>query len=222
MLVGPGESYRWLDRTLRRASRWADVIVAYGDGADADTREALMSCKRVRCAFGPPLFAEDESAARNALLALCDDVLAERDLVVVIDADEELTATGGDARVKAALRELGRQSYDAWPVTFLHLWTPDGSLARVDRGWAPAPAPRIYRHRHGARIPQRELACAAIPPQPVLAPESSLGIRHWGYARPEDRTAKFERYRALDGGRFHNPWHIASIVEEPTLVPCES
>lgn len=217
LIVGPGESHRHLDRTLRLVSRWADTIVAYADGADRDTIAALKHAKAHYALGAGPVFPRDESEVRNRLLAHVDRTLDGGHLVVVIDADEELTATSGT--VRSALLALAREHADAWSIVFHHLWAPDGSLIRVDGGWAPHPQVRVYRHLKGDRVPQKALACAPVPTRDLVALAERLVMLHHGYARHDDRLAKYARYTAIDGGRYHAASHIHSIVDpEPQLV----
>lgn len=223
MIVGPGESLRYLDRTLRLARRWADEVLVYADGVDADTEDAIGEGASSFHREAGPRFPTDESAVRNGLFQLCDNALDPGDLIVVIDADEELRSLDPDHRVKRVLQQLAADlTHDSWPVEFWHLWSPDGSQRRIDGGWAPAPQQRIYRHVPGLRMAPRALACGAIPPIGPLraSPDRArLAMAHWGYARPHDRAAKHERYMRLDGGRYHALWHLESIIQEPTLEP---
>jgi glycosyltransferase involved in cell wall biosynthesis len=94
MIVGPGESLRWLDRVLRRAQTWADRIFVYADGADDDTLHALDRYASVRPA-ALSMFERNESLVRNRLLEMLDEDLNEGDLVVMLDADEELHSVPG-------------------------------------------------------------------------------------------------------------------------------
>lgn len=222
MVVGPGEGHRHLDRVLRCARTWADVIVAYGAGVDPDTAHALLD--GVGCAAleiereGQGAFCGDESVVRNKLLGLVDAVAEEGDIVVVLDADEELCSLRG--KVTDELRAAHASDRGAWPCLFVHLWAPDGSLMRVDGGWRPGYAVRLYRHRPGARISGRAFACAPVPEHFVgMCPleETPFAMRHWGYAHPHDRERKRAFYLEHDGGRYHSRRHLESITKEPTL-----
>lgn len=215
MLIGPGEGTRYLDRTLRCASQWADIGVAVLDGADEDTINAVNnSCLGVHWTVrepGTPSFREDESSVRNLLFECLDERCRDGDVIVILDADEELTHP---TSVRQALE--GLDDHHCWPVTFRHLWAPDGSVYRIDGGWAPAAGHRIYRHVRGGRVPPRQMACHAVPSTANPGPDVGLVMRHWGYARPHDRPMKYERYMELDGGRFHSLTHLQSIIEEAT------
>jgi hypothetical protein len=166
-----------------------------------------------------------ESTVRNGATMICDEILAPDDIVVVLDADEELRAIDGSP-ARPVLETLDASDQPGpWPVQFWHLWAPDGTQHRVDPLWQPSVGHRLYRHQKGLRVSERAIACPAIPvPQPRSAPYVQLGVAHWGYARPHDRIRKHEYYMRVDGGRYHNLSHLESIVTEPTLepVPCPS
>jgi hypothetical protein len=223
MVVGAGEGHRHLDRVLRLADRWADLLLVYADGVDHDTLDAL-DARDVVVEYGETSrYREAESWVRNQLMELCDEHLSDGDVVVALDADEQLVGTGLHGNPVGDLRAAYfDERYGRWPVLFEHVWAPDGSVIRVDGGWAPARGYRIYRHHGGARIPDRKLAC--LPTPPIADPacpdaESPFRCLHWGYARPHDRPVKHAFYVMQDGGEFHSRSHIDSIVGEPTLIP---
>ncbi|HZV74594.1 MAG TPA: glycosyltransferase family 2 protein [Conexibacter sp.] len=223
MVVGAGEGHRYLDRVLRLADQWADLILVYADGVDPDTRDAL-GARDIVAEYGETSrYRDAESDVRNQLMRMCDEELADGDLVVALDADEQLVGTGTNGNPIEDLRgAYDDHRYGRWPVLFEHIWAPDGSVIRVDGGWAPARGYRIYRHRPGARIPDRKLACLPTPPSDDRAcPDECSPFRclHWGYAHPHDRPAKHAFYVEQDGGEFHSRRHIDSILAEPTLVP---
>lgn len=201
MIVGPGEGDRHLPRALDAAKAWADGIEIVDDSGED--------------------FRKDESLVRNRLMWMLDQDAHEGDLVVILDADEVLEGLRGEDP-RPILERMAAEPAVCWGVTFFHLWAPDGSAFRLDGAWAPSAGVRIYRHVPGARIEPRAMACSPVPlPLGVQAgaPLAPLRIAHWGYARPEDRPVKYERYRELDGGAFHASAHIESIMAEPTLVP---
>jgi hypothetical protein len=219
MVVGPNETTRYLDRALRLANTWADEILAVGDRVDLDTRAALTA-HHARCQF-VDYGAFHESMLRNTALALCDQHLTPGDLVVNLDADEELRTITGSRHITPALERL--DGGEAWDVQFWHLWSPDGRYHRVDGAWQPSRGTRIYRHQPGLHLPNRPIAVPPVPPQLQVAPgEPTLAIAHWGYARPHDRDLKHAYYMRVDGGQYHSRAHLESIITEPVLepVPC--
>jgi hypothetical protein len=220
MIVGAGESLRWLDRVLRLTEAWCDLLVAYCDAADDDTLDALHRHPSAVIGYGDgPLFERDESEVRNRLMALLDDHAAAGDLIVSLDADEELRSGGVDS-VRGALETLPQNV--TVEVEFRHAWAADLSQIRTDGGWAPAHQARIWRHQPGLRIPSRPLACGSVPfIDPLDHPRCrtrELSVLHLGYARVDDRVAKHARYQRIDGGRYHSPRHLQSILTDPLVV----
>lgn len=225
MVVGRGEGHRHLDRVLRLASGWADRIIVVLDGdADADTVNAVADVAWMREHLTEPVGSVDESALRNHLLTLIEQEAEDGDLVVILDADEELRAGDGGPPLPALVAMLEDDVWDAWPVLFAHVWDPAGESVRVDGGWLPGHAVRAYRHVTGRRITRREFACSPIPEDALTGrvcptDESPLVCLHWGYAYPHDRARKYAYYMDRDGGRYHSLWHLESIVTTPSLAP---
>jgi hypothetical protein len=219
MIVGPAEADRHLEGCLKAARSWADMLIVYGDDPDAKTRNLIGSYAHIARIGDQNLYETGEHLVRNRLLELADDALDVGDIIVSLDADEELHAPA--ERIRDTLSALEADERESWNVHFLHLWTPDGSMHRVDGLWQPSIGPRVYRHRKGYRLePLYESAwvCPGLPPhllrtggQPAI-----LDVLHWSYARPADRPPKHERYSRLPG---HNLAHIDSILETPVLEP---
>lgn len=215
MIVGPGEASRHLQRALESARGWADVLLVYGDAVDLPTWEM---CNQHATHFEwseHSLHAQAEVLLRNRLLEMCDRHLQPGDLVAVLDADEEFRAPPD--QVRATLHQAARSTYEAWCVHFLHLWAPDGSVHRIDGLWQPSVGPRIYRHWPGLRVGAIHGAWVCSPtPRLPYQPGAILDVLHWGYARPQDRPGKHERYSRLPG---HHVGHVDSILTEPALEP---
>jgi hypothetical protein len=224
MLVGPGEGERHLDHVLTRAEGWADRIVIYPDHIDPAT-DAVLDRHRITLWRSPwaASFLEDESGVRNRLLEALDTLQRAGDLIVILDADEELHLPGGSVREGLEYLEEALAPHESAGVAFLHLWDPEGRSYRVDGAWAPTLfGARIYRHEAGLRIRSRRMACSPVPAgREIPAVRSRIVVKHWGYAQPEDRQAKYDRYQAVDGGAFHSGVHIESILTEPTLLPVD-
>lgn len=217
MPVGPGEADRHLKRALQSARQWADCLLVYGDAPDPATRNLIGSYAHVGRIHDEPLYEHGEHLVRNQLLELVDAHAVEGDLVVMLDADEEFHASR--RRVRDTLHALTNDPRTSFNVRFLHLWTPDGTMHRVDGLW-PSAGTRIYRHRKGFRVwplHPSGWVCPPIPSQ-LCGPAGPpvLDVLHWSYARLEDRAPKHERYSRLPG---HHPAHVASIIEQATLAP---
>lgn len=217
MPVGPGEADRHLERCLRSAREWADLLLVYGDGPDDATRRLIMRYAHLARLADHNEYEQGEHLVRNHLFEMADTVLSPGDMVAALDADEELPDPAAARATLAALEHDPRESFN---VHFLHLWNPEGTAHRVDGLWQPSVGPRVYRHQPGYRLrPLYESAWVCPPLPPHLLREASppiLDVLHWSYARPQDRAPKHDRYMRLPG---HHPAHIASILTEPTLEP---
>lgn len=214
MPVGPGEADRHLERCLRAAREWADVLIVYGDAPDGASRALIDRYAHVSRIGARGLYETGEHLMRNELLALADTVLDPGDIAVSLDADEELHTPS--EQIRAVLSALAEDPYPSWCVHFLHLWTPDGTMHRVDGLWQPSVGPRIWRFRRGVRLEPLYASawvCPGLPPDLLngARPGAVLDVLHWSYARAADRPAKHARYSRLVG---HHPAHIASILDE--------
>lgn len=221
MIVGPGEADRHLERCLRAARSWADVVLVYGDNPDPATRNLIGRYAHIARIGDENLYETGEHLVRNQLLELADETLTVGDIIASLDADEEFHAPPD--RIRSTLLELENDPRESWNVHFLHLWTADGTMHRVDGLWQPSVGPRIYRHRKGYRLEPLYESAWVCPGLPLHLLRSDgppvFDILHWSYACPKDRPPKYERYSRLPG---HNPAHIQSILTEPTMepVPC--
>lgn len=223
MIVGPGEADRHLERCLKSARQWADLVVVYGDAPDRATANLIGSYAHIGRIGRENLYEQGEHLVRNNLWEMCDEVLAEGDFVCCLDADEEFAES--PERVREIFAALEGDPREALCVQFFHLWTEDGSMHRVDGAWRSPSGPRICRFHRGIRLhPIHETAWVCPPLPPHLCRQLSpaiLHVLHWSYARERDRAPKLELYTRLLG---HDLRHVQSIVEEPELeqVPCFS
>jgi len=148
------------------------------------------------------------------------------DWILVNDSDEFL----GQRTPFKLQDELGWAVADA---TYKHhatallfareeLWELDPPYARVDKAWGNQKNLRMFRYVEGMPLNTRDvpLACGSIPVAAeahALDVSQRIKVTHAGYAAPDDRKMRFERYIGKPG---HGPAHIESILDSaPTLVP---
>ncbi len=91
---------------------------------------------------------------------------------------------------------------------------------RTDGYWGGISATRFFKYRSMGQFANRRLGCGSVPTyalqDPADATRMPVSIMHFGYAREEDRQAKFDRYTSvLNNG--HSSSHIQSILQLPTL-----
>ena len=220
MIVGPGESFRYLDRMLRYASDWADTLCVYVDGADEDTKNAVVYHSgsfedggHVSVGRNRIYERDGEGATRNRLFRLLDNVLDEGDLVVSIDADEQLVTP------RSVLQNLD-ESAGVWKANYWHLWTRDGSKYRTNGLWYPDVRHMAWRHIQGAQTEEGGLFAESTPTQARWSSlgDTELDVLHWGYTHVEDRREKHALYMQRDGGQQHDVAHLESIIQQPELT----
>ena len=213
MVVGSGESDRFLAAVLGRVLDWADdVHVSLDvDATDADEEVAgrFAVATRSELAFADHEGRFRESAWRQMEAALSPEL---DDYIVCIDADEIIVDA---AAVRKAIKQYAGLRLG---VRFHHMW--NGTHYRIDGQWAPHVAYIIIPFMENAHHVDRALACGREPSYAQTLPthgQPVSDIIHLGYMRDEDKRMKYDRYMALDGGKFHSNAHIQSIMSTPSL-----
>lgn len=236
-MVTHNEAGRYLRDVLWWLNTFVDDVFVYDDQSTDGTVELLETMGahyRVR-SDECPAFREDEGGFRQSAwnwLTLgtkaeggaCEDY---RDSwVLCIDADEFLVSTKG-TDVREELERLARYGLPAARFKVEEVFGVESGtpMIRKDGFWGDIWASRLVRFGHGPFV-RRPEGGGSIPQSVFLSDgsnysteaqieASNLALLHYGYARPEDRQAKFARYSA---GRGHNPMHIASITQRPVLA----
>lgn len=148
------------------------------------------------------------------------------DWVLAFDADEFLATPNGDERDSLErLVQMSRvEKAVSWKLRVDEIFdVQDGvPMRRTDGYWATITAVRFFKFKPVGQFANRPMASGSVPTYALLDPadatKMAVGIQHYGYARPEDRQAKYDRYTSvLHNG--HASSHIQSILAEPTLVP---
>jgi len=214
MVVGPGEYDRYLPQVLERITWWADDIHVGFDKGAGEEEFRLVSDVTYHRNFLPLSWSDDEGKFRQAAW---DDMVREmkptaEDYILCIDADEVIVQ---HELVKRAVREFAGQRL---AFKFHEMW--DETHFRIDGFWKPYLAGVLFPYRPGGRIRQQAMACGREPTYVSNLPTKKLSIAdilHYGYAREADRQAKYERYMALDAGRYHNVRHLQSIIQPASL-----
>jgi hypothetical protein len=215
MVIGPDEADRYLDQVIDRVMGWTDEFHAVIDAGATTMREfqivdqytANVEESKLRWEDHEGKFREDAWRRMEAMMAPTAD-----DYIVLLDADEVIL----DPWVlrPAIMANHGRRlSY-----TFHEMWSQN--QFRVDGHWKPYQAWIVVPYRPGGHFVDRALASGREPTYVAKIPridEPVGNLLHYGYARAEDRQFKYDRYQRLDGGRFHNPNHLRSILHTPVL-----
>lgn len=219
-MVGRNEADRYLEEVLEHTKSFVDLIVFTDDASDDRTFE-IASRHAATYTMPEPTFAKDEAALRQASWDNLSNYAEDGDWILALDCDEKLYAAKPNVDLTPMLEQ---DQYNIINVTFFHMWNEN--QFRLDKLWAPTPSTRLFRYREGGTFRDRKLACGAEPS--YVAQEyrrtgfmqpSMLVMQHLGYARDDDKKAKYERYMHLDGGAYHNIKHLESILDPgPSLA----
>jgi len=215
MVVGPGEADRFLTTVLSRVADWADVThVALDPMAGDSERIAATIDSNYVTRVEAPSFVEHEGRFREAAWRQMEEVVEPElgDYIVCIDADEIIADA---TALRKAVKEYPGMRLG---VTFHHMW--NGTHYRVDGQWRPHLAHIIIPFQFNAHHVDRALASGREPSYAQNVPmhgQPVSDILHLGYVRDEDKQMKYDRYMALDGGKYHSNAHIKSIIMTPSL-----
>lgn len=119
------------------------------------------------------------------------------DWILALDADEIF-----EKKAATEMKQLAADpSADSYFFRLYDLW--DEEHYRSDRYWSAHETwrPFMIRWRPEMRVRWNEMAqhCGRFPAIECLQPKrSQLRLKHYGWAKPEERLAKYERYRRLD------------------------
>ncbi|HBV95796.1 MAG TPA: hypothetical protein DEF36_01925 [Desulfotomaculum sp.] len=200
MLIGAmlvrNEADRWLETVLQQMAMVCDIIIIVDDCSTDETPEI---CKK----YGEVFYSDrsywgtNELKQRKFLWHLAVGEAKPDDWILCLDADEtfdrpDLIRDYIQQAEAAGCNSLAFPLYDMWSPTHYRddeywqahngVWPFCVKYEDIDYFWKETPL-------HCGRFPMN--AGVKIASCPVR-------IQHWGWARPEDRREKYERYMRAD------------------------
>lgn len=218
-MIVRNEASRYLEENMRHLTEFCDGIRVLDDHSDDESAAICVKAgARVRQTDGPEFF-EHEGRTRQKLLEWTLD--ANPTHVLAIDADEFIA----DGK---AVRDACERSGAVWTLDMEEVWELDGSClcVREDGGWLTHPVPVLYAvpaaRDYTWAIRDAALACGrepmAVRQSSSTAARAGTEIMHFGWANEQERRARYDRYAAHDGGRYHAGSHLDSILWGPEAV----
>jgi glycosyltransferase involved in cell wall biosynthesis len=222
MLIGcslvKNEEGRYLERVLEQMAKVCDKIIVLDDCSTDDTPEI---CKAYGAEVFPSIqsyWGTNELKQRKLLWELATHEADFGDWVLCLDADEtfdkpELLRDYIKKADAAGCNSLAFPLYDMWSETHYRddnfwqghngVWPFCVKYEDTDCFWKETPL-------HCGRFPINAGNKIAMCP---------IKIQHWGWAKPEDRQAKYDRYMRTDpGGKYGCLEQYQSILDpEPVL-----
>ena len=223
LTVGRNEQHRYLEPMLEHMSGLLDHHFFYDDASTDDTFDiARKYCSTWIRQPDVPSFVESEGAFRADAWRCMETYMGPQlgDWIIVIDCDEVLVCT-----LPYEWRSCLHLLCESAPsnVVAIDLAIPevfgidiDGCpLIREDRLWGTIHAPRLCRYFPGAQYYGGPgFGVPAVPSYVMGGPWEStdqIQLMHYGYARREDQSLKYERYSSDNG---HSNAHVQSIIAE--------
>jgi hypothetical protein len=227
-MVTRNELGRWLIVTLPWLSEICNGDVAIYDDQSDDGTDIYVRSLGLQVERRPdvvPAFVEDESIFRWAAWRAMERLLepGPGDWILAVDADELLVSTTAGADLVLVVTQLvdtiGAAVTDTVTFHVAEIFGFNGMgwpLTRTDGYWGAITACRLARWQPEGMFQPRREGGGSLPSTWTAdtGPNGQLEIMHLGYARPEDRRVKHQRYTT---GTGHNIRHVQSILEQPTL-----
>lgn len=214
MLIVRNEAERYLSRCLESLLRFVDDIVIIDDASEDDTPELCLSYPRVTLyRRAVPLFLSHEAELRRELWHYT--AAGKPEWILAIDADEFL-----EASARQEIPYLLRQSYfKAIGFRLFDCWGNEDCF-RSDGLWNPwlrgfSSYMVKYQPQLEAVWPDLKFHCGRLPLayRRLVPYESSIRIKHLGWANPADIHAKYRRALGQDpANQYMAREHYESIL----------
>lgn len=226
LTVGGNEADRYLTSYLTYVMAAVDTLFYYDDCSNDGSAEIVQSIPNVvyqRRPDGVPSFLEHEGRFRQAAWVAFERFIQPtvEDWVLGIDTDEVLVGPT-ECRPCEMKKILDYAMHGIVRLQRPEVWGWDEKgwpMLRVDGAWGTIQCTRLFRYRPGGKIRDVPMACGSEPDYVAMTrtyvPGNPLQLLHFGYAHPNDRKDKYDRYMSHPG---HNVSHVQSILSSPSLV----
>jgi len=213
-VIVKNELGRYLQACIGSLREFCDMIAVLDDGSTDRTGEWLddnADDQLVVSHLDPDdaFFAGHEGRRRQALLDFT--VKQQPTHILAIDADE-FVAEGHLVKAFCQSTRL------VGTLVMEEVWEAgDQLLVRQDGGWRPHPVPILYAVvQDDLLITDRALACGREPisvrRMAGRARRTGTSVLHFGWANPDTRQERYDRYAIADKGQFHASRHLDSIL----------
>lgn len=216
------EAGRYLEKVLSHAARYIDQAVILDDASEDNTVEV---CYQALQGIPLTLVSNRESSFHHEVILrkqLWDlAVAANPDWILILDADEIF-----EERAAKELRQLAANpEVEVYYFRLYDMW--DEKHYREDVYWRAHHFYRPFMARYIPGFPYRwqetPQHCGRFPCNitELKGATSTLRVKHLGWMRPEDRLAKYYRYKKLDPlARYGVREQYLSILDpKPRLIP---
>ena len=198
-LLACRDEMSYLPGFLRNVGPQVDGIVALDDGSTDGTAELLERSSEVLEVLRVPPDRPSWEEMRNFRRLVEAALRHGATWAISLDADERLERAFR-ARAEQVIAQGEPEGRTAYAVRMRELWgAPD--RYRCDGVWGRKAPPRLFAVRPGQTFSDAALHAPKVPLEAVRGGSigrADLEVYHLRMIRPEDRTARRERYERLD------------------------
>lgn len=221
-MIMKNEADRYLRRVLEDAKKYiTDAVII----DDASTDNSVAICEEILKDIPLKIVKNKESLFSNEIVLRKqqweETVKTNPDWIVFLDADQIF-----EEKFHEGIHELILSPHvDAFYFRLYDFW--DENHYREDEHWQAQNRHRIFLVRYRPDIPyvwhhEKAQHCGSYPTTiwKLIGGITSLRLKHYGWAKEEDRIAKYERYRLLDpDAKYGIKEQYDSILDsDPNLV----
>lgn len=220
-MIVKNEEGRYLEEVLKHAVKYIDNAVIINDASTDRTEEI---CKNILkdiphriITNETSLFSKEYKLRRQQW---DETIKTDPDWILSLDADEIF-----EDRIITQIKELTKNKHvDAYLFRLYDMWNEN--YYREDMYWNAHKRYTTFLIRYQPRFKYRftktNQHCGRFPNNINNLPsaKSEIRLKHFGWARKEDRLKKYNRYMELDGkGKYGNIEQYESILDEnPNLI----
>ncbi len=213
------EEHRYLKEFLSFYEQVVDGFFWLDNASEDKTFEIINNHPKTIAAIQDQTPFSKEKILRSKLFDLYRTKITEEiSWIVTPDADEIFE----DRWLSEVKNMIDQKEICHYSHRFLHFWG-DRVHYRIDGLWNPNRQYGIRLFKLDKKKPYMwsatPFACGSVP-QSVLREKglnSSIYIRHYGYASPLDIKKKYALYSQKETIPYHQRSHILSIIQPPTL-----
>lgn len=199
-MIVRNEADHYLRRMLNEAKQViTDAVII----DDASTDETVAVCEELLADIPHTIIKNSESKFHNEIelrkQQWQETIRTNPDWILCLDADQIL-----ESKAKQVLKQLvQRETVDAYYFRLYDFW--DETHYRDDAYWKAHETFRPFLVRYRPDVPyewgnDNRQHCGHFPSTVYrfLGSAEDLAVKHYGWASPEGRLAKYERYKKLD------------------------
>lgn len=213
-VITKNEADRYLAETITSLRCQVDGVCVFDDQSSDRTTDVLRGLGIQYMISADRTFGEGEAAFREDAWRYMERLFSPGlgDWILTLDADEALRLR---KPLKDIIRLAERDNHDSLVLPVREIWE-EGKM-RIDGFWGTVSACRMALWRPNGVFKPEQMGGGSLPSYVSNKGHTSdAEILHYGYMKPEDRIAKYNRYSASPGR--HNPRHIKSILAHPMLA----